>query len=81
MIRGSVFLDTINSTWRGDSPGDPCYEVGENNLTKLKKCIHVDYIFVVCHITSSKFIVLGSLPTALPILTGGDADFTRRNGM
>ena len=26
-----VLLSTTNcSTWRGDSPGDPCYEVGEN---------------------------------------------------
>ena len=24
------FSEYYSSTWRGDSPGDPCYEVGDN---------------------------------------------------
>ena len=36
-IAVSVLLSTTNcSTWRGDSSGDPVYEVGENQLTNSK---------------------------------------------
>ena len=35
----SLLLNTTVSTWRGDSPEDPCYEVGEIQSTTSKTYI------------------------------------------
>ena len=41
---GSVLLNTTAcSTWRGVSPGGPCYKVGENQPTRSTACMFVRY--------------------------------------
>ena len=44
VVSGLLSTKNCSSTWRGDSSGDPSYEVGDNQLTNTKI-----YLVVVLH--------------------------------